>query len=246
MGILNKYKPEQARVPVSNQRIKTGIAGFDSVVDGGLVKNSINLVSGGPGAGKTIFCMQFILSGARDFGEKGVYISFEETEEELKADVEGLGMNFVDVEDKVKFLYYPIWPSDISKFPSILKDQIALFEPSRIVIDSVSALGLPMEDDYERRKQIFRVKDILKNSGATSLLTSEAQNESSMGEENNGSKFGMEEFLTDSVIMLHYAGIGGEADRAIRVIKMRRTKHARGPVPMTIDKTGVKVFKSKI
>lgn len=226
------------------KRIRTGIPGLDKLIEGGLVSNSVNLLSGGTGTGKTIFGMQFLFYGAKDLNEKGVYISFEESEEELKADASEIGFNFEELSGKVKFVYIP--PYNITNFLNVLKEEILMFDPKRVVIDSISALVMPMEDDFERRKQVFKVKESLKSLNCTSLLISEVPAEGSDSElAGRFSRFEIEEFLCDSVIVLYYAGIGGESDRAIRVIKMRRTAHERGPVPMEIGRFGMRVLSGK-
>ena len=253
------------------ERVRTGIPGFDKVIGGGFIKNSVNLLCGGTGTGKTIFCLQYILNGAKQYNERGFYISFEETEKDLKSDIEGLGLisevlkddkelkkklkstirshglefekfsSDVEFFGETKFMYVPVY--DVSNFESMLRKELSKFKPKRVVIDSISAIAMPMEDDFERRKQIFKVIETLKNMNCTTVLVSETPGESAEGSE--FSRFGVEEFLADSVIVLHYAGIGGQSDRAIRVIKMRRTNHKRGPVPMEIKKSGITVSKSK-
>jgi len=227
------------------KRIKTGIPGFDKVIQGGFIENSVNLLSGGPGTGKTIFSLQFILNGAKLYNEKGLYISFQETEEELKADLAGFGLNFDGLSHKVKFIYLPLY--SVVNFSSLLSNEVASFKPKRIVIDSISALTMPMEDDFERRKQVYKIRESLKSMNYTSIITSELANESGTFSESMGATSnlgGEEQFLSDSFIVLYYAGIGGESDRAINVVKMRRTNHLRGPVPMQIGKTGLKVLKA--
>src|SRR3989338_1990318 len=225
------------------KRVKVGIPGFDKIIEGGLVSNSINLLSGGAGTGKTLFCLQFLLNGAKEFNEKGIYVSFEETEQDLKADAEAVGLSFQGMDNKIKFIHIPI--DNVSGFLSRLIGEVGLFEPKRVVIDSMSALAMPMEDDFERRKQIFKLKDALKGMNCTSILISEIPSDSGLGSEMTGrcSRFDIEEFLCDSVIVLYYAGIGGSSDRAVRVVKMRKTNHARGPLPMEIGKCGIKVLK---
>ena len=227
------------------ERVKSGIGGFDNLIQGGFVPNSINLISGGTGTGKTIFCLQYLFNGAKEYNEKGIYISFEEQEQDLKDDVSGLGLSFDKLDNKIKFMYMPAY--GISNFIPLMKLEIETFKAKRVVIDSVTALAMPMEDEIERRKQIFRVRETLKSLNCTALLTSEVLSESAMGSEalSTFSRFGIEEFFCDGVIVLHYAGIGGESDRAIRVVKMRRTDHIRGPVPMKIGNLGIKVLKPK-
>ncbi len=225
------------------KRIKTGIQGFDKMIEGGFIQNSVNLLSGGTGTGKTIFCLQFLHNGAKELNEKGIYISFEESTDDLKSDAAELGLNFDELSGNVKFMHIP--PYDMGSFLSVLKEEILMFDPKRLVLDSVSALSMTMEDDFEIRKQIFKIKEMLKSLNCTSILVSEAPAESGMSSEMGGkvSRYEIEEFLCDSVIALYYAGIGGVSDRAIRVIKMRKTNHKRGPVPMEIGKLGLKVLK---
>ncbi|OIO62859.1 hypothetical protein COY26_05195 [Candidatus Woesearchaeota archaeon CG_4_10_14_0_2_um_filter_33_10] len=227
------------------KRIKTGIPGLDKVMEGGLVDNSVNLLSGGTGTGKSIFSLQFLFNGAKQFNEKGLYISLEEPEESLKADVEKLGMDFKKVSKNVKFMYMP--PYGITNFLDPLREQIEKFKPDRIVIDSLTALVMPLEDDFERKKEIVNIIKLLKRLKCTSILVSEIPSNGNIDSDSVGgfSRFGIEEFLCDSLIILHYAGIGGESDRAIRIIKMRQTNHVRGPIPMSIGKSGISVLKTK-
>ena len=249
------------------ERVPTGIPGLDKVIGGGFIKNSVNLLCGGTGTGKTIFCLQYILNGAKQYNERGIYISFEETEKDLKSDIEGLGLVSEVLKDdkelkkklkstmksqgldfkkfsgdveffgETKFMYVPVY--NVSNFESMLRRELLKFKPKRVVIDSISAIAMPMEDDFERRKQIFKVIETLKNMNCTTVLVSETPGESAEGSE--FSRYGVEEFLADSVIVLHYAGIGGVSDRAIRIVKMRRTAHRRGPIPMQIKKSGLTV-----
>jgi KaiC/GvpD/RAD55 family RecA-like ATPase len=228
------------------ERVKSGIPGFDKVIDGGFVKNSANLLCGGTGTGKTIFSMQFILNGASQYNERGFYISFEETEESLKADIEALGMDYDKLvkQGNAKIRYVPLF--EVSNFAIEIKKELEKFKPSRVVIDSISAITMPMDDDFERRKQIYKIINVLKDLNCTSILISETPSESALSSEPSGfSKFGIEEFMADSVIVLHYAGMGGESDRAVRVMKMRRTNHLKGPIPMEIGKSGMTVLKSR-
>ncbi len=225
------------------KRISTGIPGFDKAIKGGLVDNSVNLLSGGTGTGKSIFSLQFLFNGAKEFKEKGLYISLEEPEEQLKAEAKEFGFDFDKVSKKVKFVYMP--PYGVVNFLDPLIRQIERFKPDRIVIDSLTALVMPLEDDYERKKEIFGIIQTLKKLKCTSILTSEIPNS---GDEESGgkfSRFGVEEFLCDGLILLHYAGIGGESDRAVRVVKMRQTNHTKGPISMTIGKSGIRVLKTK-
>jgi len=142
-------------------------------------------------------------------------------------------------------MYMP--PYGITNFLDPLREQIEKFKPDRIVIDSLTALVMPLEDDFERKKEIVNIIKLLKRLKCTSILVSEIPSNGNIDSDSVGgfSRFGIEEFLCDSLIILHYAGIGGESDRAIRIIKMRQTNHVRGPIPMSIGKSGISVLKTK-
>jgi circadian clock protein KaiC len=215
------------------EKVKTGIPGFDEIVSGGLVKNSVNLISGGAGTGKTIFCMSYLFNGAKNFGEKGMYISFEESEADLKADVAQFGINFDELSQKVKFVY--LAPYDLVDFIKVLNNELFDFKPSRVVIDSLSALVMTMEDDFERRKEIFQLIRILKSSQCTSLLVSEKMDAG----DGMLSRYGIEEFLTDSLILLNFESIGSTYSRTLSVRKMRKTKHSEEVHPIEISDKGI-------
>lgn len=228
------------------KRIQTGIYGFDEVIGGGFISNSVNLISGGTGTGKTIFCLQFLWNGVSKFKEDCIYISFEEDEQSLKEDALVFGWDFDSIrKSKCTFIYIP--PYSIRDFDATLIDKISKAKAKRVVIDSVSSLGMSLEDDFERRKGLYRLMDQLKKLNSVTLLTSEIPHDELTSAEGIGklSRFGVEEFACDSVITFHYAGLGGLSDRAIRVVKIRRTKHARSPLPMEITKSGIKILSDK-
>lgn len=231
------------------KRIQTGIPGFDDVIEGGLVSNSVNLISGGTGTGKTIFCLQFLWNGVTKFNDDCTYISFEENEENLKEDAKIFGWNFDDIKGKNKgkctFCYIP--PYTIRDFESMVIERVSKSKSKRVVIDSVSSLDMMLEDNFEMRKGIYRLIDQLKKLNCTALMTSEIPSEASLHSDTSGnlSRFGVVEFACDSVISFHYAGLGGLSDRAIRIVKMRRTKHVRSPLPMEIAKNGIRVLSRK-
>ncbi len=231
---------------MATDRIKSGIPGFDKIIGGGLVPGSLNLLSGGTGTGKSLLSMQFLYNGAKQQGEKGLYISLEETEDELKNDIKGLGFDFSEVRSKVRFAYLPPYENTAS-FLDVLSEQMEEFKPTRLVIDSLTALAMPFEDLYEMKKEIYKIREILKGYNCTTILTSEIASNNAMNNDLTGgfSRFGVEEFLCDAVIVLYYSGLGGESDRAVRVIKVRRSDHVKGPVPLSLAKGGMKVLKSK-
>lgn len=229
-------------------RIKTGIPGFDSVIDGGYIPDSVNLLTGGTGTGKTLFSLSFLLNGAKNFGERGLYFSVEEQEADIKEDLKSIGFDWENpaYARKIKFVSCQLY-EETSNFPSLLREMLEKFKPQRVVIDSMSVLTMPMDNDFERRKEVYEIIKLLKGRACTSILTDEMSEDGVLSGDSVGrlSRYNVAEFLCDSVVVLHYAGIGGEADRALQVVKMRRSKHIRGPVPMSIGQSGVKVIKGK-
>ncbi|MCX6709397.1 MAG: AAA family ATPase [Candidatus Woesearchaeota archaeon] len=223
-------------------RVATGIPGFDSMIGGGFLPNSVNLLSGGTGTGKTLFAMQFLYNGAMK-GESGLFISMEEDLSDLKDDAKAMGWDFdkLEKEERVSFIY--VYPYNISDFQSQLISQITDKNAKRVVIDSTSVFGMALEDEYEVRKQLYTFASQLKRLNCTTILTSEIVGDTALGSPSNSlSRFGVEEFVSDSVIVFYYSGLGGEGDRAFRIMKMRRTDHAKGVIPFKITEKGIIVL----
>ena len=228
-----------------DSRVKTGIPGFDELIQGGFVKNSINLISGGPGTGKSIFAMQFLYNGATKFKEKGIYFSCEERVEELKADAKNLGMDIekLEKEGKIKFIYFS--PYAIGDLLNKIEIEVDKLDAKRVVLDSTSVLGLSMKSLHDIRQSLYDLTKHLKILNTTSVLTAEADNSSSEDQRSsNISRFGVEEYVADSITVLHYLGLGGSDDRSIRIIKMRRTNHISGPQSMQITDQGITITKN--
>ena len=221
------------------ERVETGIPGLDKLMESGLVKGSVTLVSGGAGTGKTIFCSQFINHGLQK-GENCLYITLEESPENIKEDVKNFGWDFEEfVSRKKLFLEYRD-PFQMTDIVTPLVERIEGQKIRRVVIDSTSLLGLYFKNAFEIRKQLYKLVMALKATGATSVLTAEISDDSG----NKLSRFGVEEFVADGVIKLYGMKIGEGNFRSLQIIKMRRTKHAEDVFPFEFGKNGIAV-KSK-
>ncbi len=219
------------------ERIPTGILGLDELIEGGFIKGSSILVSGSAGTGKTIFCSQFVHKGLTN-GERALFITFEETPEDVIKDAEIFGWEFKRyIEEKKLFLEYSD-PFSLTDIISPLVQKIKEQSISRVAIDSTSLLGLYFQNPGDVRKQLYKLVMALKKSGATSLLTAEIPEES-----HRLSRFGVEEYVVDGVIVLHYIGIGEGTYRSLQIRKMRRTNHSHEIHPMRIGKNGIEVLK---
>ncbi len=216
-------------------RVKTGINGLDDLIGGGFIPGSAVLVSGHTGAGKTLFCLQFLWHGLQK-GEPGVYVTFEQSPEEVKEDALVFGWNFDAYERKktCRIVFYD--PLEIADTNKLVVDEVKRIGAKRLVIDSTSVFAMYVRDEFKVREKIYRLVRSLKKTGCTVLMTSEVT-ENSKG----FSRYAIEEFIADGVIGLYYTGLGGEDFNNIEIRKMRRTKHARGYFPLEFTASGLRV-----
>ena len=219
------------------ERVPSGIPGLDKLMEGGFAKGSTTLVSGAAGTGKTIFCSQFIWEGLQK-GETCMFITLEERPEDILGDVQRFGWDFEKyMKDKKFFLTYQD-PFQITDVTSPLLDEIKQKNVHRVAIDSTAVFGMYYKEAFEIRKQLFKLLTGLKDIGVTSVITSELPEETTIL-----SKFGVEEFIVDGVIMLHFLGIGEASYHSLQIRKMRRTDHDKDVYPMEIGKNGIIVKK---
>ncbi|NIO44863.1 MAG: hypothetical protein GTN36_04920 [Candidatus Aenigmarchaeota archaeon] len=219
------------------ERIPSGIPGLDRLIEGGLIKGSTTLVSGAAGTGKTIFCAQFLMEGLKK-GEICMFITLEEKPEDIIGDVKRFGWNLEKyVEDRKLFLDFQD-PFQITDITSPLLDKIQQNKIERVAIDSTAVFEMYYKEAAEVRKQLFKLLTGLKGIGVTSILTSELPEETK-----TLAKFGVEEFVVDGVILLHYLGIGEKNYGSIQIRKMRRTNHEKDVFPMEIGNDGIVVKK---
>lgn len=213
-------------------RVPTGLPKLDSLLEGGFLKNSMVLVTGGTGTGKTIMCLQFLWEGLQK-GEPCVFLSLEEDPEDIKSDARQFGWDLEKYEEKGLFriMFHDPFETDVS---SVLVNQIEYIKAKRLVVDSMSMLGLYMKDQATVRKQLGKLMKSVKNAECTSLVTSEIVEESKAL-----SRFGVEEFVVDGVLVLNYLGIGQEANRSLQIRKMRRTNHGKDIYPFKMTNKGI-------
>ncbi|MBD3312784.1 AAA family ATPase [archaeon] len=222
------------------ERTKTGIEGIDELTNGGLPRGKAIAVVGGPGTGKSIFLMQFLVNGANNYGEPGIYITFEEDVDELRSNFRGFKFNIKELERRglLKIVHYS--PMKIKRFINnmdvTLRDLIKEMKAKRIVIDSLSAFTLLFENEGEQREGLFELFQTLKGLGMTSLLSTESWREPTI------TKSGIIEFIADGVIMLYNLKMGDARVRAVEILKMRGIKHEARIVPFRITNKGIKIF----
>jgi len=228
---------EPSRAPQTLERITSGIPGLDKLMEGGFVKGSTVLVSGAAGTGKTIFGVQYLMEGLKK-GETCMFVTLEEKPEDIIGDVKRFGWNLQKyVDDKKLFLDFED-PFQLTDITSPLLDKIKEHKIQRVVIDSTAVFELYYKEPSEIRKQLFKLLTGLKDIGVTSIITSELPEETKML-----AKFGVEEFVVDTVIVLHFLGLGERSYYNLQIRKMRRTNHGKDTYPMEISERGIEVKK---
>lgn len=242
------------------ERVPTGIAGLDNMLEGGFPLGRTVLLAGGCGTGKTIFAMQYIYKGAAEQNEPGVFVTMDERPDMIRQDMLNFGWDIKKLEAKGKMALVDASAAKIG-YPSEEKyslpqagidvDRLILrvmqiadqIGARRIVIDSVAGLGLHIEHEADIRKAILKINYMLTKANATTILTSEVPEQSFGAGPMHFSKYGVEEYTADGVIVMHYLGIGTESNRSIFIRKMRGTKHAEDILPMEITAKGIIVKK---
>ncbi len=218
------------------ERFETGIEGFDELIEGGIPESSVILLSGGPGAGKTTFSSQYIWKGLQK-GDTCVYITTEESPEDIKKDVKEFGFDFSKYEGDSLYIKY-MDPTDSIEFVlSDIKEFIENKQPERVVLDSLSVLGSRWVDDGKLRSNISNVIKFIRKNSKTAIITAEKQGDI----ENKFSKYGIAEFVADGVILLEYISIGQEAFGNLEIRKLRRTNIAKGKYETIIGNDGIRI-----
>lgn len=223
------------------RRIKTGIPGLDSLMQGGLVENSVTLVSGNTGTGKTIFSSQFLYHGL-ERGDGGVYITMEETPDDIRQDAKQFGWDFPKYEKKklCDIIYHD--PAHINNIGTVIINEVERLRAKRLVIDSTTVMNLNINDPAVIRKKLYSIINTIKKSvGITALLIADISEDSK-----KLSAYGVEEFVADGVIVLNYLGIEGTTSRSLQIRKMRRTAHGHDIYPMKIGSKGISIKKSEL
>jgi len=221
------------------ERVSTGIPGLDKEMEGGFVKDSVILVTGGTGTGKTTFCGQYLWEGLKK-GEAGLYISLEEDPEDIKTDLRRYGFDFEKYEKEGTFKLVYQNPFEVSDLPSAVVNAINSVNAKRVVIDPISIVAMYLKDAAVMRKRLFELIRLLKKTGVTAVVTSEIL-DNEIGERGGGSlsRDGVSEFVADGVIVLNLFGIGGGITRSILIRKMRRTKHGTDIYPIDMGPNGI-------
>ena len=220
-------------------RVKTGIAGLDEMLNGGIPAGRHVALYGGPGAGKTSFCYEFLYRGALE-GEPGLYVSLEETTEDILENMKSTFPMLTETsklveENKIEI----VKPDklDLEEVANLLEDRITTNGIKRAVIDSATMIRMSFATEIEYRQTLFEFLSLLRNLDVTSITTVEASTA-----RRDEMKFDIEHFVMDGIINLYNLDREDRRVRALEVFKMRGTDHSRELVPFKVTPQGFKVY----
>lgn len=237
--------PSSAREPLSLPKTPTGIPGLDEITSGGLPRGRPTLVCGGAGCGKTTLGVEFLVRGATRYGEPGVLVAFEETAEELARNVASLGFDLEGLirDQRFAIVHVHLDPSEIELTGPY--DLEALFlrigaaidhvGAKRVMLDSIETLFGGIPDEATLRAELRRLFRWLKSRGVTAIVT---------GERGDGAitRHGLEEYVSDCVILLDHRVTHERSTRRLRVVKYRGSTHGTNEYPFLIEPRGVTVL----
>ena len=234
-------KGASERVIDLEDRVDLGIGGLDEMIRGGVPEGATLCVIGGPGAGKTTFGMQFVAQGLRN-GENCVYFTLEQDKSDIVSTGDDKGWEFSEyIGDSLAVIQmHPIEvASSLRSIRNELPRMISEFGASRVVFDSITLIEMMFQDRAEGRNQIFRFLEELGEAGATTLVTSEADEEDSYS-----SRYGVVEYLSDAVFVLQYirTDSSSETRLALEITKIRDTSHSREVKPYELTDEGIVVY----
>jgi KaiC/GvpD/RAD55 family RecA-like ATPase len=264
MGELNKS--------LKSEHVPCGIPGLDDLLGGGYPRGRVILITGGPGSGKTLMAMQFLLDGVDRFDERGVFVSLEESKFHLVAEMANFGWDLTKYEKKNQIAIVDASPLrqmsregdqqeqtlqepekdvrirgaefSIQALSTVIRSYVRVTRATRIVVDPITSLSLQFTDVQQRRSAIIDLLDSLIGLGTTSLVTTEIANQ--FGLMLSQREIPPEEYLCHGVLVLHNSHVSGRGIvSALEIEKMRECKHDRQLHPYTITETGVTVYSER-
>ena len=242
---MKKTIPKLTSPATQLPKCPTGIQGLDEITGGGLPRGRPTLVCGGAGCGKTLLAAEFLVRGAAIFGEPGVFMAFEETEAELKANVASLGFDLAGLVRRKKILldYVHLERSEVQESGEYdleglfvrLSHAIDSIGAKRVVLDTLEALFASLPNEAILRAELRRLFRWLKDKGVTAVITAERGREQL-------TRHGLEEYVSDCVVLLDHRVYDQIATRNLRVVKYRGAMHGTNEFPFLISNEGISVL----
>ena len=221
-------------------KLPTAIEGFDLIANGGLPRGRSTLLSGTSGSAKTVFAAQFLAAGVAKADEPGVFVTFEESPEDIRRNMAGFGWDIAAWERAGKWAFVDASPEpdephvtaggyDLGALLARIEHAIRKVQAQRVALDSLGGVFAQLDDDATIRRELFRIARALRKMEVTSVITAERT-------EDHGpiSRYGVEEFVSDNVIVLRNALQEEVRRRTVEILKFRGTGHQKGEWPFTI------------
>src|SRR3954466_1423900 len=221
------------------EKLKTGISSLDIIAKGGLPRNRTTLISGTAGSGKTVFAVHFLAAGI-EMGEPGVFVTFEESADDVRANMRSFGWDLSKMEQDGKLTFVDASPDpsvdtvesggfDLGALLARVQNAVKKVNATRVAVDSLGAIFSQFSDQSIVRGELFRIASALKGMGVTAILTAERTQDYGPV-----ARFGVEEFIADNVMVLRNVLDDENRRRTIEIIKFRGTDHQKGEYPFTI------------
>lgn len=243
-----KGNKKNAKKPSILSKALTGIRGFDEISQGGIPRGRTTLISGTSGSGKTVFAAQFLYNGITKFKENGVFVTFEERPNDIIRNTLGFDWNITKLVKENKWAFVDASPDesekvevghyDLGAFVARIEYAAKKVKAKRVVIDSISALFPRYKEAGIIRRELYRLASTLKAKGLTTIMTAER-----LEERGAIARFGIEEFVSDNVILMHNRLTEqGERDRTIEILKFRGFKHDSREAPIVITDNAMEAY----
>ncbi|MEM4634030.1 MAG: ATPase domain-containing protein [Candidatus Anstonellaceae archaeon] len=226
-------------------KVPSGIPGLDELIGGGFERGSTTLVMGGAGSGKTTLLAQYLFAGASQYGEPGVFLTFEESAESIFKHMLNFGFDFKALEEQNLFATINYRPHEVKKLVEegggLIMDTITSIGAKRLCIDSLTSYMALFESAYQARESEIALFDLLRKWGCTSLLSVEGRLS-----DKERRTVGLE-YLSDGVIVMHHPRNQSVRYRAIEVLKMRGSRPSERVCPFEfVDNLGIRVYPNEI
>jgi circadian clock protein KaiC len=242
---VTQKKQKKAPQPFHFPKAQTGVEGLDEITEGGFPEGRPTLICGGPGCGKTLLSMQFLIRGITDYNEPGVFMSFEEPSKDLMLNVKSLGFD-LDKLIAAKTLaldYVRVERSEIEEAGEYdldglfirLAHAIDTVKAKRVVLDTLESLFSSLDNQGILRAELRRLFLWLKDKGVTAVITGE-RGDATL------TRQGLEEYVSDCVILLDHRVIDQVSTRRLRIVKYRGSTHGTNEYPFLIDEDGISVL----
>lgn len=218
-------------------KIPSGIPGLDKLMGGGFEEGTVNLITGKTGTGKSIFCSQVAYNCIMKNKQKVIYVTTEETSNNIRRQVKKLGWDFDTLEKKGWLKMVEFEPFDISTLTTNMQQLINKVDAKSVIIDSVSMFELYLTNVFEIRKAMFKVIQKIREMNRVGFVTAEILEDS-----NSLSRGGVIEFMVDTIILLQYLGLA-KYKRSLMIRKMRMSEHSTNIHPFGITNKGISILK---